>query len=201
VNEYEGFAGLTNKRIAKDRNENKRSRGELPLLLVRSRSIVEAVDSFHQTVKSKIYNPAWLIAGDRSNLFYIEVGDEDRPIITELRPGIHILENAPIGVETPKAVHIKSKIETGQTSLWTELPSLLSDHEVPAGAFGDQFAGDVPRRLETYQACVHLEDYGTRSSTMIRFGANSEEVPEVLVSPGHPCTDKYIDMSSLLVRN
>jgi hypothetical protein len=58
-------------------------------------------------------------------------------------------------------------------------------------------AGPKGRRPETLAACVHTDDYGTRSSTLIRVPVEDDVAPKVLYADGHPCTAPFVDASGL----
>ncbi len=79
-----------------------RSRGALPLQLVRHTCARDAVEAFVREVDPREYNPCWLLVGDRDSLFYLEVSDAIRPGSRELEPGLHILENRPLDAPSPK---------------------------------------------------------------------------------------------------
>ena len=54
----------------------------------------------------------------------------------------------------------------------------------------------VPRgRAATLAACVHTEDYGTRSAALLRVPASVDRRPEMLVADGPPCTAPFVDVS------
>src|SRR5579875_1041432 len=73
VNEHGVVAGLTNRPSAAGRDPTKRSRGELPLALASERSAEVAVERFVRRFSPQDYNLAWLLVGDRTSLFYIEM--------------------------------------------------------------------------------------------------------------------------------
>ena len=73
------------------------------------------------------------------------------------------------------------------------LRSLLADHQTAAPGPG----APEGRRPETLAACVHTDDYGTRSSTLIRVPARESDLPEVLYADGHPCIAPFIDAGPL----
>ena len=74
VNECGVVAGVTNRPSPSARDPNRRSRGELPLLLAAEATASAAVAAFSTGVEPSCYNPAWLLVGDRLSLFYIELG-------------------------------------------------------------------------------------------------------------------------------
>jgi hypothetical protein len=46
-------------------------------------------------------------------------------------------------------------------------------------------------------ACVHTDDYGTRSAAMVRVPASPGSRPEMWVADGPPCTTPFADVSGL----
>jgi uncharacterized protein with NRDE domain len=216
LNEHGVVAGLTNRPSPEGRDPAKRSRGELPVALARHRDASSAVEEFVARFRPSRYNPAWLLVGDRTSLYALDITGtvEDRPLVEALHPGVHILENNPLHAPSPKADHVRALL--GDSALEGEilidrLRSVLADHTVPpsviaaataaaaasAGAaeHGSETRG--PRPIETQAACVHTDTYGTRSSTIVTVPAASERYPRVLVADGHPCTSAYADVTDL----
>ena len=85
--------------------------------------------------------------------------------------------------------------------------AVLVDHSVPetvtvstalsADGSADPVPAPRPRPVATLAACVHTDDYGTRSSTIVSVPAVAAALPRVLVADGHPCTSAFVDMSGL----
>jgi uncharacterized protein with NRDE domain len=199
VNEHGVVAGLTNRPAPGGRDLTKRSRGELPLMLASYPRAEDAVAHLLETVVPGQYNPAWLLVGDRHSLTYIELAADLAPTARALAPGVHILENVALDEPSPKADRVRGLIaETGDTgaSLWDALPSVLADHVLPPGASVATFGDDrSPRPEATMAACVHTDDYGTRSAAMVRVSAVPGSRPDVLVADGAPCTAPFTDVS------
>jgi len=198
VNSRGLVAGLTNRPVPDGRDPAKRTRGELPLALARHRSAEDAVDEFVGTVSPADYNPAWFLVGDRTSLFFIDLTRGDRPVATPLPPGVHILENSPLGAPSWKVDHVRSLLglptaERRGPALMETLRLVLADHET--GASGPTTPGG--RRPETLAACVHTESYGTRSSTLISVPADRRKSPAVHYADGHPCTSPFLDAGPL----
>jgi uncharacterized protein with NRDE domain len=215
VNAHGLVAGLTNRPLPDGPDPSKRSRGELPLILARHRHADEAVDDFLRTVRPADYNPAWLLVGDRRSLYAIDLSDGERPTSSRLGPGLHILENNPFAAPSAKVENVRRLLgPTGDLAgetLMTRLRALLADHSTPetpdAPTPPDAPASpDTPtspdktasgRRPETLAACVHTENYGTRSSSLIRVFAAETRPPQVLFADGHPCTAVFADAGAL----
>jgi len=237
VNEHGVVAGLTNRPSPDGRDPSKRSRGELPLALAQHRDARSAVEEFVTRFRAADYNPAWLLVGDRTSLFALDMTGAGpgaggagpggagpggagpgggRPVVEELGPGVHILENNPLHTGSPKQAHVRELLgdldALEGAGLMDRLRSVLVDHTVPAAgprAVSDDDGEeqtvdrdrpvDQPggRPVETLAACVHTDAYGTRSSTLVSVPAAPGLLPRVLVADGHPCTSRYVDVTDL----
>ncbi len=199
VNQHGVVAGLTNRPAPGGRDLTMRSRGELPLMLAGRPTADEAVAHVLETVVPGQYNPAWLLVGDRHSLWYLELDTDLAPTALPLAPGIHVLENVALGQDSPKADRVRSLVLGGRaddSSLWSGLPSVLADHVLPPGAAGATFEDDgrSPRPGATLAACVHTEEYGTRSAALVRVPRSADARPEMLVADGPPCTAPFVDV-------
>jgi uncharacterized protein with NRDE domain len=213
VNAHGLVAGLTNRPLPGGRDPAKRTRGALPLLLAHHRTAAEAVADFVGSVSPADYNPAWFLVGDRRSLFAIDLAAGDRPTAVSLAPGLHILENAPLGSPSWKVDHVRSLLgppsELVGPGALEKLRSVLADHTTPDHpAPGALVPSDPPRaaagseapegrRPETLAACVHTDDYGTRSSTLISVPRDENAPPKILFAEGHPCTSDFLDATGL----
>jgi uncharacterized protein with NRDE domain len=201
VNEHGVVAGLTNRPAPGGRDLTRRSRGELPLMLASRTRAEDAVAHLLETVVPGQYNPAWLLVGDRHSLTYIELADDLAPTAVALGPGLHILENVALDEPSPKADrvhHLIAGADGAGSSPWEALPSVLADHVLPPGASAATFGDDrSPRPEATLAACVHTDDYGTRSAALVRVSEVPGSRPEVLVADGAPCTVPFTDVSGL----
>jgi uncharacterized protein with NRDE domain len=197
VNEDGVVAGLTNRPSPGGRDPTKRSRGELPLMIAGRRTAEEGVAEIVRRVEPDQYNPAWLLVADRQSLFSIELGGGHAPFVHPLAAGIHVLENVALNEPSPKVDRIGALLSESDASgrhLWETLPSVLSDHVVPIatdGRWGDEHA--APRPPATLAACVHTEEYGTRSAALIRVPKEPTGRPQVWVADGPPCTTAFVD--------
>ena len=80
------------------------------------------------------------------------------------------------------------------------LRSVLADHTVPTEGRPEDDGADavaVVRRPATRAACVHTDDYGTRSAELVRVPSEPTSHPEVLVAEGPPCTAPFVDVSTV----
>lgn len=199
VNEHGVVAGLTNRPSPGGRDPSKRSRGELPLIAADRRTAQEAVEELCHRVRPGDYNPAWLLVGDRRSLHYVELAIDRHPVVRDLQPGIHVLENAGLDELSPKVDRVRSQVETTRPGpdRWAALPDMLADHALPdATALQIYERNNTERRLATLASCVHTDDYGTRSAVLVRVGTEPASSPEVLVADGPPCTAAFVDHSA-----
>ena len=217
VNEHGVVAGLTNQPSADGRDPSKLSRGELPIAFARYTSAADAVDELAGHLDPAVYNPCWLLVGDRDTLYFVGIsGRPGKAEVEQLGPGLHVLENAPVRPVSAKAALVTRMIGDA-------LPSVLrldGDPAVAAGA--DDAAGAVVAALETILGshepaireprtgpggrvrppalsapCVHADGYGTRSAMTVSVPADRSARPRVRVAEGRPCEVPFGDATSL----
>ena len=193
--------GLTNSPSPGGRDTTKRSRGELPLMVATASRAADGVASLCRTVEPGQYNPAWLLAGDRESLFYVELASDRAPAVRELAPGVHVLENVALDQPSLKVDLVRSRLAAA-ASVGRSLPDaaleVLSDHSLPSGADAESMAsGDVIRRTATLACCVHTDDYGTRSAAVVSVPRAADALPEMLVADGPPCTTPFVAATPL----
>ncbi len=180
VNEHGVVASLTNlPRAARD--PARRSRGELPLRLAAYPDARSAVEALVAETDPAAYNPAWLLVADRDSAWYLDWtgGGDGRP--EPLEPGVHVLENSPLPVATPKTRAVCAAVaplrDLPADRLRAALVGMLGSHAVPDG-------GPLERPPESLANCVHLGPYGTRGATLVTVG---EGLPGVWWTDGPPC--------------
>jgi uncharacterized protein with NRDE domain len=196
-------AGLTNQPTTDGRDPAKRSRGELPLVCASQPTARQAADALATGVDPARYNPCWMLVGDRDTLFSVGIGsDSQAPEIEQLRPGLHVLENAPLRMVSPKAAFVRELVEqrlaeqpnAEATPVAEILQAVLRDHRPAVPEPRTDATGRVwPASLTA--ACVHAEGYGTRSSAIITVPAAG--LPTMLVADGRPCETLMRDVSAL----
>jgi len=196
VNEQGVVAGLTNRPSPGGRDPTKRSRGELPLIAAAEWSADDGVAELSRRVRPGEYNPAWLLVGDRRSLYYVELTLDREPSVRQLGPGIHVLENTAIGEPSPKVDRVHALLAAGAAgrSLWEAVPTVLCDHTVPVGVGAPSGSDHTERPPATLAACVHTDDYGTRSAALVRVGSDPDIPPDMLVADGPSCVTAFIDV-------
>jgi len=194
VNDHGVVAGLTNKPATEGRDPSKRSRGEIPLALTVADSAKGSVCSFRETASPGDYNPCWALVGDRSSLYYVDVTRSEGVGTVELSPGIHVLENKPLEEPSSKTDHVKRmlgdvrKLRVDQVQ--ARLRRVIADHTINQGPADDSDRARLASRASA--CCVHTEEYGTRSSMLIRLSSSPSNPPEIWTSDGPACTNRLL---------
>ena len=183
-------AGLTNVPATAPPTVPKRSRGELPLLLARFPGALEATRALQSSIRSEEFNPCWILCGDRDALVYLDLSSPGPPALEPLEPGIHILENRPLG-SSPKTDLVRALLgrpPSDLDALTRRLEALLASHQIPpaAGTRADA------RPLETGAACVHADRYGTRSAEIII--VSDAGPPRIRFTAGPSCLSPWRDL-------
>jgi hypothetical protein len=158
------------------------------------------VHAFASRFRPSDYNPAWLLVGDRETAFSIDMTGDDTtvaPVITRLPPGLHVLENKPLGVASAKVDHVRGLLvgvdRLPEAQLLRRLRDVMSDHEIPEGYPAVLESGGEEIPLQVGAACVHTERHGTRWSGVVTVGSRPEDPPTVLYADGPPCRTSYTD--------
>jgi uncharacterized protein with NRDE domain len=201
VNEHGVVAGLTNGHAPAGRDASRKSRGELPMALASHASAELAVDAFATAFRPSDYNPAWMLVGDRTELFFVDMNGGNAPVIEPLPPGIHVLENRPLDSPSAKADYVRSLLAGMENLSVDELPArlqtVLADHHVPASELGRSPEDAEGRPPPASAACVHTERYGTRWSGIVTVGDNIRVPPGFCYADGPACTAGFRDATPL----
>lgn len=201
-------AGLTNQPTVDGRDPAKRSRGELPLTCAGHSTAAEAVDGLLLDTDPAQYNPCWMLVGDRDTLFSAGITpDLGKPDVRQLEPGVHVLENMPLGAPSAKVDFVRQLItqalaeRSGPEPAATvrALRSVLSDHRPAVPEPRTDASGRV-RPASLTAACVHAAGgYGTRWSGIVTVPAAG--LPSLLIADGKPCETPMRDASGLWAAN
>jgi len=195
VNEHGVVAGLTNKPSPGGRDPSKRTRGELPLALAAHATAASAVEEFVTRFRPADYNSAWLLVGDHQSLWYLELGDGTAPAAEALDPGLHILGNGPLHEPSPKIEHVRRTLGDlgGLTApeVLRRFRATLADHSTPREI--PTVDRERPRQLAA--ACVHTENYGTRSAALVQVPTKGR--PHMWVADGPPCSTPFRSLEHL----
>ena len=190
INEHGLIVGLLNRRIAENgpNDDNLRSRGLLCLDALQHASAASALQ-YVESQRARDYNGFNLLMASRDEAFvaYNRGGEIE---VVKLTPGMHLLTNADVDdFECPRISRSYGRFaELGQREDFAadpvarraELAALLADHSTQLDA----------RTGRPNSLCLHLGDYGTRSSSLIFLRRDSTRVDHFFAS-GPPCTASY----------
>jgi uncharacterized protein with NRDE domain len=190
INEHGLVAGLLNRGVAQNgpNDPNLRSRGLLSLDALQHSSAEEAA-RFVARQRARDYNAFNLLLASREAAFvaYNRGGQIE---IVKLTPGMHLLTNADVDdFECPRISRSYGRFaELARSADFArdpvgrraDLAALLADHSTQLDA----------RTGRPNSLCLHLGDYGTRSSSLIFMRRDSTAV-EHFFAAGPPCTTAY----------
>jgi uncharacterized protein with NRDE domain len=187
LNEYGLVAGLLNRRPAEESNPNARSRGMLCLDALRRRTAADAA-RFAGTERGCDYNPFNLLMASREEA-YVAYNRGGHIQVVPLTPGLHLLTNLDVNdFECPKISRAygrfaelaqRPEFQTDPVGAQSVLGTLLADHSTQLDS----------RTGRPNSLCLHLDAYGTRSSSMIFLSKRGEVCHRF--APGAPCTTPY----------
>ncbi len=192
LNEHGLFAALTNRPMhGQEPDPQRRSRGLLVLDTLRERSATEAATKAMENLEqlpTQAYNSFNLLVADRESIHAITYGQTPRRVVLPSGPVV-ICNSDPEAPPTPKLANLtdraKKVAESDPRNVLDGLAEICRSHD----ADGDAFRS----------ACVHAGDYGTRSSTLIRFGEDPRD-NEFRFTDQRPCESEYQDYTPLLSR-
>jgi uncharacterized protein with NRDE domain len=189
LNQHGLIAGLLNRRNGGLENDSAlRSRGLLCLDALRHRTAAEAA-RFVAGQSGRSYNPFNLLIASREQAFvaYNRWGQIE---VVSLIPGVHLLTNLDVDdFECPRISRSRRRFdELGLNSDFArdpvaqreDLHRLLADHSTQLD----------PRSGRPNSLCLHLGDYGTRSSSLIFLGRQPESIQHFYAA-GPPCTASH----------
>ena len=186
-------AGLLNRRAENGGNPDARSRGLLCLDALRRRTAREAAE-FASRERGSDYNPFNLLIVSRTEAF-VAYNRGAAIEVVEIKPGLHLLSNLDLNdFECPKISASYGKFaELGEREDFQRDPigqraalgALLADHNTQLDSRIGTAAGGKPNAL-----CLHLENYGTRSSSLIFMRGETTEIAHYF-APGPPCVTAY----------
>jgi uncharacterized protein with NRDE domain len=193
ISEYGIVAGLLNRRAGNGGNPDARSRGLLCLDALRRRTAAQAAE-FAAHERGSDYNPFNLLIVSRTEGFVAY----NRGAVIEvvaLKPGLHLLTNLDVDdFECPKISASYGKFaELGDRADFQRDPighraalgALLADHNTQLDSrIGTAAVG------RSNALCLHLDSYGTRSSSLIFMRGDGPEIAHYF-APGPPCRTAY----------
>jgi uncharacterized protein with NRDE domain len=181
-------AGLLNRRAEDGGNPQARSRGLLCLDALRRRTAAEAAE-FASRERGSDYNPFNLLMVSRTEAFVAYNRGASIEVV-EIKPGLHLLSNLDLNdFECPKISASYGKFAgLGQREDFQRDPigqraalgALLADHNTQLD----------PRSGRPNALCLHLDNYGTRSSSLIFMCGDTAEIAHYFAD-GPPCRTAY----------
>lgn len=179
-------AAVTNRRTEVV-DPRRRSRGELPLALLRVPE--DQVEGTLAAIPAGTYNPCNVLFASRSRALVAEAPDGGAMRTKPLAPGPHVVTVADLDDPSfPKARRLLDALTTAAAAhtsvvdLLRAMEGLLRDH----GESEDPLAAP----------CVHADGYGTVSSSSVVLWADGRVT--FRHAPGPPCRVPYEDHSALL---
>ncbi len=192
INEHGVIAGLLNRRSERA-DPDARSRGQLCLDALRCGTAAEAA-ALVGAQRGADYNPFNLLVASRLEAFvaYDRTGLRAGSIdIEPLTPGLHLLTNLDLDdFECPKIGRAYTRFAAlaedpdfarDPIAKRADLARLLADHSTQLD----------PRSGRPNSLCLHMGEYGTRSSSLIFLGAAADNVVKHFFAPGPPCVTPY----------
>jgi uncharacterized protein with NRDE domain len=188
INEHGMVAALLNRRSLNPADPERRSRGLLCLEALCAGTLDEA-ERYASAQQAQDYNPFNLLVASRAGAF-VAYNHGSRIETFRLLPGLHLLTNLDINdFECPKISRAFSKFNSlaqdgkermTSVELCAELKTLLADHSTQLD----------PRSGHPNSLCLHLDGYGTRSSSLILLG-NQQHQAEHFFADGPPCSTSF----------
>jgi uncharacterized protein with NRDE domain len=175
------FVGVTNRRSAAEPSADLRSRGSLVRQLLALPDLSAMAEALARC--DGAYRPFHVVASDAQAGLLATLREPGGAVDVEaLAPGSHVVCNAP---DSAKVRDLQTKVRNidaaaGLPATRTALSALLQSHARGEGSLDD--------------VCVHLPEYGTRSSAILGIGPRWHWWQ----SEGPPCQSKYQNYSRLL---
>ena len=198
ISEYGIVAGLLNRRAGNGGNPDARSRGWLCLDALRRRTAAEAAE-FAARERGSDYNPFNLLMVSRTEGFVAYNRGASIEVVA-LKPGLHLLTNLDVDdFECPKISASYGKFaELGNRADFqldpighrAALGALLADHNTQLDSRSGTAAVGTAAGGRSNALCLHLNNYGTRSSSLIFMRGDGPEIAHYF-APGPPCKTAY----------
>lgn len=199
------FCGLTNRRPESAPNPRARSRGEVVLEVMHAMAPDDGA-KFVAGLDVRDYNGFNLLFGTATHLYTANVWPTEHvPRVEAVTPGVHVLPTSRLDApDYPKVERLRRRLSEPMPAAWpalrTHLQAALADHTqplvgaLPAPRPGALFDPETLRALDA--VCIHLETYGTRSSTLLALGPG--RVMQAEHAEGPPCEHAFTSFLSLL---
>jgi len=186
INANSMLVGILNRHTSAPPDLRRRSRGLLCLDVLKHDSVLKAVNSV-TSQPAQHYNPFNLLIADPTTAYVIYA--QEQTIETQrLTPGVHLLTNYNLNdPQCPRTArsfqnfsqivsYDKSQSSPSTSQIFAQLRPLLASH-----------APDPDPRASV---CLHLDGYGTCSSTMLAYSGHEHRYAYSFAS-GSPCRSAY----------
>jgi uncharacterized protein with NRDE domain len=188
INEYGMIAALLNRHTGAVADPSRRSRGLLCLDALKYPSIADAL-TYVTSQSTREYNPFNLLIADHASA-YVLYAEEKGFEVVSLTPGFHLLTNRNLNDQQcpriARSLHNFSQVSnivspcvSDASDIFTHLHPLLAHH-----------TADLDPRASV---CIHLDGYGTCSSTLLAYSV-AEERYKYTFAPGSPCRHTYSEL-------
>lgn len=169
------------------RDPSRRSRGELPMLLLTDVAERE-LPAYLSRIDPRRYNPVNVLYVSPSLAVVASIDNDGPPRVSLLEPGAHILTVGDINDERRAKdvtlggyfARVEQGAKTGER-LEHMLRTVLSRHDTPTGDPLDR-------------ACIHGDEYGTVSSATVIVAGG---VPTYRHAQGRPCVTPFVRVEAL----
>lgn len=188
INEHGMIAALLNRHTRAIADPSRRSRGLLCLDALKYTFVADAL-AYVTSQSIRQYNPFNLLIADQTSAYVIYAEETGIEVIS-LTPGFHLLTNRNLNdPQCPRIArsfqsfsHVSNAISSyvrDASDIFTHLHPLLAHH-----------AADLDPRASV---CIHLDGYGTCSSTLLAY-STAEERYKYTFAPGSPCRHIYSEL-------
>ncbi|WP_226006452.1 NRDE family protein [Natrinema salinisoli] len=184
-NEHGVFAGITNKWTDADLAGD-RSRGLLVADVLEARSAADAKSIVEDAVEDDEYSGFYLVVADAADAFCFQW--DGALSLTTFDPGVHVVVN--VAVDDVDAPPARSDIGEEQAANARAVRDALATDPDETVLDWLERAGDVLGDHE-YGVCIHRDGFGTKSSSLIALGPETEQYA---FAPGPPCRTSYDDV-------
>lgn len=196
------FCGLTNRRPEAPPNPAARSRGEVVLEVLRAAHPDDAA-KYVAGLDARDYNGFNLLFGTAERLYTASVWPWlPAPEVAPVAPGVHVLPTSRLdAADYPKVARLRAHLESPLPEDWpalrAHLQAALADHtQPPPEAVGTSGFFPVEMLCALDALCIHLPNYGTRSSSLLALAPG--RVLHAEHAEGAPCTHAFEAYDALL---
>jgi len=166
VSEHGVVAGLLNRRTAEPPVASKRSRGELPLLMLRSSSAA-AAERVLATLDGDAYNAFNLLVADRAHA-WVAQNHGAALHVTPLPAGVHVLTNVDLNDPTCSRIAHSHRRFTAAGAAFAADGDLCRFRAALRTILADHALALDPRLPDALGAlCVHAGPFGTCASSLL----------------------------------